>query len=1813
MSAKRRGRRSRVPADAQNPNNSKLINGKGCFFSESTFQRIMGPEPTFEEKILAQLARLKTENREEKQKAAKQTHKKKAKKSSSATDGEAEIKVEPKTRLPQGTVADVPHSLTADISKDVAEDLKADIPHSIMGGIPYTVTVDIQQNVKADIPDIGMGESLFCVTVDIPQKVMADTPQNVMADIPQNVTTDMPQNVTTDIPQNVTTDTTQNVTTDTTQNVTTDIPQIMVQMPYNVTANISESISEINSTDMKLTHLEYNLDDSLQLSDNKQVFISESGTCVKAEVSSSSQAISLAAGHESGSSVVPHSGSFNLKNVQDLRSFEQGTETIIDSLNELDSRSCEVVPNEEKSEETSEDLCCLVMPSISDDDDSEEETIADHLTRESKDKSVDKKPSTVQELSACASLCVVSGVSSSSQNVDSNLNNSDKSNSTQHSAPCAPDENSMQKSSSYVQDVNFPMQNSSSYVQDVNFPMQNSSSYVQDVNFPMQNSSSYVQDVNFPMQNSSSYVQDVNFPMQNSSSYVQDVNFPMQNSSSYVQDVNFPMQNSSYVQDVNFPMQNSSSYVQDVNFPMQNSSSYVQDVNFPMQNSSSYVQDVNSPMQNSSSYVQDVNFPMQNSSSYVQDVNFPMQNSSSYVQDVNFPMQNSSSYVQDVNFPMQNSSYVQDVNFPMQHSTSYVQDVNFPMQPSAPCPPNENNSMEQTTPYVPDEKYLIQQSAPYTNVPSTSNWSEEDIPIFSIKDPTEPAVQTSTRSSQRNTIWSTQEEKPKEQKKGAEDAKQVLEFKHSDLLKAEHAKYLILYNKYVKGFMQGTAPSVLTTDEMRELSTFEKLQSRVIKEQEEFQGYLKENALRNPKFYLFLKNPARFYTANKINAFRLSKKHINVFSQLNQLKVPFVQVSDPADMVFKKTLLEVGLPPKIVLPDIQSGNKPVAIPTKDKKVSAVFPTRKKNCPGFIHHEFVSCDDNVKNLACKYKIPVVMSSSVVKCLFNNHGPNYDRAWNIPVIIKDQVSDGEHCKVVYLDKPVFEDDLRMRDYNAMFHKYAVRTFISHPNPKLNKTLKQLKNFKTDLGGEKTLDDPFDMFSSSVVNLETFGSASRSAANTEFLVENVPDGQNVPSGRGKKRARKSKYMDYDGMEATESVPQGEDCGVRKVDLVKDGVEISEDDEPLSKLRKISSVQVSVSAQGDKSSGQTPSTVQGSKSSGQLETAPDDDKSSETTRSLRSCRTVSKDNHSSETDTEDMRLAKKKLEKGDSHKEDIAVGSNDEGKNSDQAGVVKRKRGRPKKVSHEKATDNESHSEKEQILNENELATGSTETFKRRRGRPKKVVAPESIGNVDFPVSSPQQVQSSTSICSSLASHSTMSTITPHNIRSPATPHSARSPATPHNIRSPTTSLSAKSPTTPNNIRSPTTSLSAKSPTTPHNIRSPTTSVSAKSPTTPHNIRSPTTSVSAKSPTTPHNIRSPTTSLSAKSPTTPHSPESPTRCQNIQEIPTSPTSDEPATSSMPTRIIPLSPDSSPLPKKLARTTKPPIPTNFFSPLDSILGPNKSNQDSSGSIFSQEDPSEYLPPTESHSSIMYNWWKIGTTDVLIRCRCHGVLNTQKGAKPVYISPKMEYQTCYGLEQVTLEEMVKSWTSCFIRNNTNLLRVRINAFTSQILMYEELQLHQMLQSTLNFKPSSSFEFVNNLLKQLTGLECGNYLISHEPGADHCVIKFEKKITSDISERDEAMHQPKKKRPVDEIIPWIPIDPTLLLPYHVTNNRIPATFLPKDAVKKFDNKNGNKGGNQNMGNDKKHQYNKQGGNQKNMGNDKKHQYNNKHGGKNNKKF
>nr|KAG5700640.1 hypothetical protein BaRGS_015470 [Batillaria attramentaria] len=102
--------------------------------------------------------------------------------------------------------------------------------------------------------------------------------------------------------------------------------------------------------------------------------------------------------------------------------------------------------------------------------------------------------------------------------------------------------------------------------------------------------------------------------------------------------------------------------------------------------------------------------------------------------------------------------------------------------------------------------------------------------------------------------------------------------------------------------------------------------------------------------------------------------------------------------------------------------------------------------------------------------------------------------------------------------------------------------------------------------------------------------------------------------------------------------------------------------------------------------------------------------------------------------------------------------------------------------------------------------------------------------------------------------------------------------------------------------------------------------------------------------------------------------------------------------------------------------------------------------------------------------------------------------------------------------------------NSSLIRVRVNMGNHEIAYLEELQLNQILQPTLSFSVPAAFTLLKNIFTKLT--EGGYDLHFHHMGFS-------------MTERR------------DKTVPWVPVDPTLILPLHWRLGLVPATFQPAD--------------------------------------------------------
>lgn len=184
-----------------------------------------------------------------------------------------------------------------------------------------------------------------------------------------------------------------------------------------------------------------------------------------------------------------------------------------------------------------------------------------------------------------------------------------------------------------------------------------------------------------------------------------------------------------------------------------------------------------------------------------------------------------------------------------------------------------------------------------------------------------------------------------------------------------------------------------------------------------------------------------------------------------------------------------------------------------------------------------------------------------------------------------------------------------------------------------------------------------------------------------------------------------------------------------------------------------------------------------------------------------------------------------------------------------------------------------------------------------------------------------------------------------------------------------------------------------------------------------------------------------------------------------------------------------------------------------------------------------------------------------------------------HVIPKLEYQTLYGREVLTTSEISRSYFSTYIRPNTKLVRARINPLKSELIAVEELGLEQIIPKNTEpmYNPMVGFEMMHNVFQRIYQLPAGQYLLHHSEGSPDCQIK---KATENNKRGAYDLHFQylgfmSTTSTTSQQLPWLPIDTNIILSLHKKQNRVPATFEPKDfrAKKRKKKKNNNQRKNQ----------------------------------------
>ncbi|XP_077329058.1 little elongation complex subunit 2 [Lithobates pipiens] len=214
-----------------------------------------------------------------------------------------------------------------------------------------------------------------------------------------------------------------------------------------------------------------------------------------------------------------------------------------------------------------------------------------------------------------------------------------------------------------------------------------------------------------------------------------------------------------------------------------------------------------------------------------------------------------------------------------------------------------------------------------------------------------------------------------------------------------------------------------------------------------------------------------------------------------------------------------------------------------------------------------------------------------------------------------------------------------------------------------------------------------------------------------------------------------------------------------------------------------------------------------------------------------------------------------------------------------------------------------------------------------------------------------------------------------------------------------------------------------------------------------------------------------------------------------------------------------------------------------------------------EEDESEYTVKTDEN--LVYKLFSLDDILLLLQSsvhtnltsRCRNADKVTKKQTPVFVLTKMDYQYCYGVESLTESESCRLWTENLVHSNCTLYVGHVDAFTSKFFMLEEVTAQKLKEKVSTFKPANCFNILRHILKWLIPLQDGSYLLSHaSKDSSVCLYKSSTDKTSGTYNLHEA-HSNLPKAPSSLSVPWVPVNPNLLLSYHIHHGRPPCTFPP----------------------------------------------------------
>lgn len=134
----------------------------------------------------------------------------------------------------------------------------------------------------------------------------------------------------------------------------------------------------------------------------------------------------------------------------------------------------------------------------------------------------------------------------------------------------------------------------------------------------------------------------------------------------------------------------------------------------------------------------------------------------------------------------------------------------------------------------------------------------------------------------------------------------------------------------------------------------------------------------------------------------------------------------------------------------------------------------------------------------------------------------------------------------------------------------------------------------------------------------------------------------------------------------------------------------------------------------------------------------------------------------------------------------------------------------------------------------------------------------------------------------------------------------------------------------------------------------------------------------------------------------------------------------------------------------------------------------------------------------------------------------KSNVKPICVQIKPEYLGDWGCEMLENQELELSWLGSFIRNNSDILRIRLYPNSGKIILIEYQSLEEMLKTYPHFKPQDNVNRLSGLLDQLFNLQPGSYLLTQTKVASDNSFDIYQSVnhsqSSDIDDRQINLNQ-----------------------------------------------------------------------------------------------